>query len=161
MGQANHRTVVISQSSLLNKSLIPSSLSFTGSVSPPPSSLRPSRTPGPPGTWYGPTTSPAPGFSPDDFSPFCSSSSNWELSFFPFFFAALSIRATYSLCLERQELKCFRKTWFYLFLARSHRGDSGMRNQRNTCGQKFNTNFSNEIMSPRNPNQTNLDPQNS
>ena len=94
MGQINHINMVISHSSLLNRSFIPnstSSLSVLTSSSPP-SIL--------PGTCNVPTLI-VPDFSPDVFSLLRSSSSSSELSFFPFFFAALSISAAYSLCLER------------------------------------------------------------
>ena len=62
--------------------------------------------PGTPGT---PGTLNVPNFSPDDFSPLRSSSSSSELSFFPFFFAALSTSAEYSLCLEmRVDVKMWK-----------------------------------------------------
>ena len=51
---------------------------------------------------------------------------------------------------EREGLKCFRENWSYLFLARSQRGDSGMRNQRNTFGQQFNRYIQNEMTNQQN-----------
>ena len=94
MGQANHITTVISHSSLPNRSFIPSLPSVSVFASAPPSST-PSMTPG------------------TDFSPLRSSSSSSELSFFPFFFAALSISAEYSLCLEmRVSVKMWKNQYW-------------------------------------------------